>query len=77
MALVLVAFEKRGDQWAGKFLGATSETPIGTSVENVRVSGDRLQFTIKMEDQEHTFDGKIPPSGRKISGTFLVQGDSS
>src|SRR5262249_11691588 len=47
----------------------------GTTIENVRVTNDRVQFILKNGDQELPFDGKLPAAaGQNVPGSFLFGG---
>src|SRR5436190_1731535 len=73
--ILLIALENKGGQWTGKYLGGTADVPQGTTVENVRVANDRVQFILKNGDQELPFDGKLPAAaGQKVPGSFLFGG---
>jgi hypothetical protein len=73
--ILLIALENKGGQWSGKYLGGTADVPQGTTIENVRVANDRLQFVVKNGDQELPFDGKLPAAtGQKVPGSFLFGG---
>src|SRR5262245_26326769 len=73
--ILLIALENKVGQWSGKYLGGTPDVPQGTTIENVRVGNDRVQFVLKNGDQELPFDGKLPAAaGQKIPGSFLFGG---
>ena len=73
--ILVIALENKGGQWSGKYLGSTGDVPQGTTVENVRVANDRVQFVLKNGDQELPFDGKLPAAaGQRIPGSFLFGG---
>jgi hypothetical protein len=73
--ILLIALENKGGQWSGKYLGGTADVPQGTTIENVRVGNDRVQFILKNDDQELPFDGKLPgPAASKVPGSFLFGG---
>src|SRR5438105_2653014 len=73
--ILLIALENKGGQWSGKYLGGTADVPQGTTIENVRVGNDRVQFNLKNGDQELPFDGKLPAAaGQKVPGSFLFGG---
>lgn len=69
----LVAFEKTDLGWTGKFLGATDLT--SASIQDTAVSGDRLSFSVKLDEQVLGFDGKIAGAGKPISGTLTIGDD--
>jgi len=73
--ILLIALENKAGQWSGKYLGGTADVPQGTTVENVRVGNDRVQFVLKNGAQELPFDGKLPAAaGQKVPGSFLFGG---
>src|SRR5262245_15740838 len=73
--ILLISLENKGGQWSGKYLGGTGDVPQGTTIENVRVGSDRVQFVLKNGDQELPFDGSLPAAaGQKVPGSFLFGG---
>jgi hypothetical protein len=73
--ILLIALENKSGQWSGKYLGGTADVPQGTTIENVRVTNDRVQFVLKNGDQELPFDGKVPvAAGQNVPGSFLFGG---
>jgi hypothetical protein len=69
----LITFEKSEQGWTGKFLGATDFT--SASVQDVKVSGVRLTFGVKLDEQVLGFDGKLAGAGQRISGSLSIGDD--
>jgi hypothetical protein len=68
----LLAFSSQNNQPAGQFLGGLDLEPqLKPSVRDVRVTGDRLRFTLVIAgNQQMTFDGKLPAGRGPIPGSL-------
>lgn len=76
---LLLRLERKEPGWAGTVLGSVG--PLGTNaksmsgtIDGVRLDGERLRFTLKLEGAPLTFDGRAQP-GKPIAGT-LANGDA-
>src|SRR5205809_561111 len=57
---VLLTLDVANGVWAGKCLGSTALPAVPNTIDNVRVDGDRLRFTLAVEGRPVlTFDGKV------------------
>ncbi|HEY1375970.1 MAG TPA: hypothetical protein VGF55_04215, partial [Gemmataceae bacterium] len=73
----LLSFAHQNNQWTGQFLGGLDLPPqLTPSVRDVRVTGDRLRFTLVLAgNQAMTFDGKLPAGRGPVSGS-VAAGDA-
>jgi hypothetical protein len=73
----LLAFSQQNNRWTGQFLGSLDpRQELAPAVNDVRVAGDRLRFSLALSrNQVVTFDGKIPAGRGPIPGS-LTAGDS-
>ena len=71
---VLLSFSQQANRWTGQFLGSLDlAAKLTPTVTDVRVTGDRLRFTLALTRNEVlTFDGKLPTGRGPIPGTLPV-----
>jgi hypothetical protein len=68
--LWIVEFKSKENQWTGSLLASPGGVPKG-KLEDLKVTDDVLRFTIKIENQALTFEGKLPKEkAGKILGSF-------
>src|SRR5262249_23914467 len=59
--LWLIHLESKDGKWAGEVLGASGKLPKST-LADLTVGEDRLDFVIKLQGQSLGFEGKLPPA---------------
>src|SRR5262245_28095692 len=71
--LWLVKFELKDKKWTGSVLNTREGVPA-TTLENLKVAGDRLQFTLRLANkQELSFEGQVPKeANKKILGSLML-----
>jgi hypothetical protein len=68
--LWIIELQSKDGQWTGTVVAAPQGIPKG-KVENLQLTGDILRFSLKIESQTLTFEGKLPKEkGGRILGTF-------
>lgn len=73
--LWLIQFQKKLGKWEGAILASMQKLPRG-KIENVRVEGELVQFSIKLGETAWTFDGKLGPGAvKKVLGTLDMAGE--
>jgi hypothetical protein len=69
--LWLVKLERDGEKWTGTITAVGEGVPKESTVEDVRVQGDKLSFTVKIPRQTLSFEGKVTkPDAKKILGSL-------
>src|SRR5262245_30426173 len=69
-ALWIMELKSKDGQWTGSVLASPGRMPKA-KVEALQVTDDVLRFTLKIESQQLTFEGKLPKEkGGKILGSF-------
>jgi hypothetical protein len=70
----LVSFTTQGNLVAGQFLGSLDlPSQLKPTIRDVRVTGDRLRFTLALAgNQAMSFDGKLPTSRGSIPGSLTI-----
>lgn len=71
--LWLVKLELKDKKWTGSVLNTREGVPA-TTLENLKVTGDRVQFTLRLANkQELSFEGQVPKeANKKILGSLLL-----
>src|SRR6516162_3349362 len=71
---VLLGFTAQGNLVAGQYLGSLDlPTQLKPTVRDVRVTGDRLRFTLVLAgNQAMNFDGKLPAARGPIPGSLTA-----
>jgi hypothetical protein len=68
--LWIIELKTKDGQWTGSVLASPGRMPKA-KVEGLQVTDDVLRFTLKIESQQLTFEGKLPKEkGGKILGSF-------
>jgi hypothetical protein len=63
--------ERDGDKWTGKVLAVAQNVPRESAVEDLRVDGDKLSFTLKIPRRSFTFEGRVgKPGAQKLLGSL-------
>lgn len=76
---LLLRLDKKDAEWAGTLIGSVgpigaNAKPMSGTIDGVRLNGERLQFTLKLEGAQLKFDGRAQ-AGKPIAGT-LANGDA-
>src|SRR4051794_28523980 len=75
--LWLIQLENKDGKWSGRMLAAAERWPKGT-VEDVRLTGDTLHFTLKLTDISFSFQGKVSGDrGTILYGSTDVRGEAT
>jgi hypothetical protein len=70
-SLWLVKLQRDGEKWTGTIAAVGEGVPKESSVEDVRVNGDKLSFTLKIPRQTLSFEGKLTKlDAKKILGSL-------
>jgi hypothetical protein len=70
--LWIIELKSKDGQWTGTVLASPGRMPKA-KVEGLKVTDDVLHFTLKIENQELAFEGKLPKEkGGKILGSFSI-----
>jgi hypothetical protein len=78
LTLWLVKFESKDDKWTGDLVASRKlpRQPLpAMTFADLSVKGDQLRFALKGGDEVNTFEGKLPPDGKKINGSLKLFGD--
>jgi hypothetical protein len=68
--IFLLKFESKGNQWTGKVVDAIERMPT-TTLEDLKVTAERIRFGLKMTGGGFSFDGKIrKPPAKTILGSI-------
>jgi thiol-disulfide isomerase/thioredoxin len=71
----LLELESKDGKPQGKILGSAEGFPGGMKFENLRLDGELLHFSLRVEQLAWTFEGKLPKGGDKtINGSFDLGG---
>jgi len=69
----LVKLEEKNGKWTGEVVSTTDKVKIPkTTVSSVAVKDGTIKLTLQLEDDKFTFEGKLPPSGKKILGSLML-----
>jgi protein-disulfide isomerase len=67
--LWLLKFESKDGRLTGSVVDYARQRVPPTTIEDVRLDGDRLRFTLKLQGQSFRFDGRVPKAeAKKILG---------
>src|SRR5262249_18420406 len=71
----LIKLEQKDGKWTGTVPARVEGVPA-TTVEDLSVTGDRLAFTLKLQNgQKFSFEGKVPKEkASKLFGSFALGG---
>lgn len=73
--LWLIQLTNTDGKWTGSVLAVADRAPKAT-LEELNVTGERLRFTLRGEEQTFTIDAKVPKEAAKVlKGSFTVDGD--
>jgi hypothetical protein len=70
----LLHLDSKDGKWTGKVVSTPANIPDST-LGPITVTGDRLRFTIKVNEQELPYEGKVPgDADKKALGSFTLEG---
>jgi hypothetical protein len=70
----LIAFSEKGDTMLGDLLGIAPDIKAEPTIADVSFKDNILKFTIKIDTETWTFDGRLAADGKKVNGSVLVNG---
>jgi hypothetical protein len=75
----LIQLEQKGGKWNGQVLGTSVPNFPKTTLADIAVNPDSLRFNLRLQGQEISFDGKLPPDPKtgKIAGSLMLRADQT
>jgi len=70
----LIAFSEKGDQMIADLLGIAPDIKAEPTITDLSFKDSILKFTIKIDTETWTFDGRVAADGKKVNGSVLVNG---
>jgi hypothetical protein len=70
----LIAFSEKGDTMLGDLIGIAPDIKAEPTIADVSFKDNILKFTIKIDTETWTFDGRLAADGKKVNGSVLVNG---
>jgi hypothetical protein len=75
LTLWIVKFEKKDDKWSAEVLATAEGGPPGSQIDKVGVKDGQVAFSITIQKQPLSFEGKIPAeAGKKMFGSLALGG---
>jgi hypothetical protein len=73
--IFLIKLEEKDGKWSGQMLEASDPGVPKVTIADVIVTPDRLRYTMRIQNQELAFDGKLPPDPKtgKLSGSLQIR----
>src|SRR5260221_14660479 len=57
----LIKLEEKDGKWSGQMLEASTPEIPKVTIVDVSATPDRVRFTMRIQTQELSYDGKLPP----------------
>jgi hypothetical protein len=71
----IIKFQKKDDKWTAEVLATAEGAPPGATVSKVSITDDQFHFTLFIEKQPFSFEGKLPKeAGKKMLGSLALGG---
>jgi uncharacterized glyoxalase superfamily protein PhnB len=70
-AFWLLKLESKDGKWTGEMIAKHERIPKAT-VSDVTVKDNELKISLSVQGEKYSFEGKLPPDGKKILGSLML-----
>lgn len=70
----LVMFSEDEKGWIGDLLGISIRTKKEPKIDNLTIKEDHIAFSMKLDEEPISFDGRLAKDGKKVRGTIKFIG---
>jgi hypothetical protein len=73
VTLWIVKLEQKDGKWAGEVIATQEGAPPASAVEKLAIDGDKVAFSLVIQKQPFSFEGRIPKeAGKKVLGSLAL-----